>query len=79
MKKVRVFSSPTCPYCLTLKRFLTEKGIEFEDIDVSQNEEARKEIMEKTKETTVPVLDIGGEFIVGFDRKKICELLEIED
>jgi len=64
MKKVRVFSSPTCPYCLTLKRFLTEKGIEFEDIDVSQNEEARKEIMEKTKETTVPVLDIGESLLL---------------
>lgn len=79
MKKVRVFSTPTCPYCLTLKRFLTEKGIEFEDIDVSQNEEARKEMIEKTEQATVPVLDIEGEYVVGFDRKKICELLEIKD
>ncbi len=79
MKKVKVFSTPTCPYCLTLKKFLIEKGIEFEDIDVSQNEEARKEMIEKTEQATVPVLDIEGEYIVGFDRKKICELLEIKD
>jgi len=72
MKKVRVFSSPTCPYCLTLKRFLTEKGIEFEDIDVSQNEEARKEIMEKTKETTVPVLDIGESLLLVLTEKRFA-------
>ncbi len=77
--KVRLFSTPICPYCLTLKRFLEEKGIEVEGVDVSADEEARNEMVEKTKQTTVPVLDIEGEFIVGFDRKKICEKLGIED
>ena len=77
--KVRLFSTPICPYCLTLKRFLEEKGIEVEGIDVSEDEKARDEMVEKTKQTTVPVLDIEGEFIVGFDRKKICEKLGIED
>ncbi len=79
MKKVRLFSTPICPYCLTLKRFLEENGVEVVSIDVSQDEEAQKEIVEKTKQTTVPVLDIDGQFVVGFDRKKICELLGIED
>ncbi len=79
MKKVRLFSTPICPYCLTLKRFLEENGIEVASIDVSQDEEAQKEMVEKTKQTTVPVLDIDGQFVVGFDRKKICELLGIED
>ncbi|MFA5232375.1 MAG: glutaredoxin domain-containing protein [Candidatus Paceibacterota bacterium] len=79
MKKVRLFSTPICPYCLTLKRFLEEKGIEVESIDVSQDEEAQKEMVEKTKQATVPVLDIDGQFVVGFDRKKICEILGIED
>jgi len=79
MKKVRLFSTPICPYCLTLKRFLEENGIEVVSIDVSQDEEAQKEMVEKTKQTTVPVLDIDGQFVVGFDRKKICELLGIED
>ncbi|MDD3170213.1 MAG: glutaredoxin domain-containing protein [Candidatus Pacebacteria bacterium] len=79
MKKVRLFSTPICPYCLTLKRFLEENGVEVESIDVSQDEEAQKEMVEKTKQATVPVLDIDGQFVVGFDRKKICEILGIED
>lgn len=79
MTKVRVFSTPICPYCFSLKRFLEEKGIEVEAVDVSSDLEAQKEMIEKTKQATVPVTDINGEFIVGFDRKRICELLKIED
>ena len=79
MAKVRLFSTPICPYCFALKRFLEEKGIEVESIDVSADMEAQKEMIEKTKQTTVPVTEINGEYIVGFDRKKICELLKIDD
>lgn len=79
MNKIRLFSTPICPYCMTLKRFLEEKGFEIEPIDVSSDEEAQKEMIEKTQQTTVPVLDIDGTWVVGFDRKKICELLKIED
>jgi glutaredoxin-like YruB-family protein len=79
MTKVRVFSTPICPYCFSLKRFLTEKGIEVESVDVSSDMEAQKEMIEKTKQSTVPVTDINGEFVVGFDRKRICELLNIVD
>jgi len=77
--KARLFSTPICPYCLTLKRFLEEKGFEVESIDVSSDEKARNEMIENTKQTTVPVLEFEGEYIVGFDRKKICEKLNIED
>jgi len=77
--KVRLFSTPICPYCLTLKRFLEEKKIEVETIDVSSDEKARDEMVEKTQQTTVPVLEFNREYIVGFDRKKICEKLNIED
>lgn len=79
MAKVRVFSTPICPYCMTLKKFLTEKGIEFEAIDVTEDLKAQDEMLEKTKQSTVPVIDIDGEFIVGFDRKAIVEKLHIED
>ncbi|MFA5715519.1 MAG: glutaredoxin domain-containing protein [Candidatus Paceibacterota bacterium] len=79
MSKIRLFSTPTCPYCFALKRFLEEKGIEFEVVDISSDMESQKEVIEKTKQTSVPVMDINGEFVVGFDRKKICELLKIED
>lgn len=79
MSKIRLFTTPICPYCFALKRFLEEKGIEFDVIDVSADLEAQKEMIEKTKQATVPVLDVDGEFVIGFDRKRICELLKIED
>jgi len=79
MPRIRLFTTPICPYCFSLKRFLQEKGIEVEEIDVSENEIALEEMINETKQTTVPVLDIDGEFLVGFDRKKICEILKIEE
>lgn len=79
MNKIRLFTTPICPYCFALKRFLEEKGFEFEVIDVSADLVSQKEMIEKTKQATVPVLDIDGEFVVGFDRKRICELLNIEE
>lgn len=79
MHKIRVFSTPTCAYCKTLKMFLEEHNMEFEDIDVSQNEQIQKEMIEKSGQMGVPVIDIDGEFIVGFDKKKICELLTIKE
>lgn len=77
--KVRVFSTPICPYCITLKRFLDEKGIAYESIDVLEDKAAQEEMIEKSNQFTVPVIDIDGEFIVGFDRNKIVEKLGIKD
>ena len=79
MPRIRLFTTPICPYCFSLKKFLEEKGIEVEEIDVTKNEIAMEEMINETQQTTVPVLDIDGEFIVGFDREKICKLLKIED
>lgn len=77
--KIRVFSTPTCAYCLTLKKFLKERGFEFEDIDVSRDMEAQKEMVEKSNQYGVPVVEIGGEIITGFDREKIAKILNIKD
>jgi len=79
MPKIKVFSTPSCPYCELLKQFLKEKGVEFENIDVSQNEEAQKYILEKTGRMAVPVAEIDGEIIIGFDRPKIVQLLNLKD
>ncbi len=77
--KIRVFSTPTCPYCVTLKEFLKEKGFEFADIDVSQDQGALEEMVGRTKQMGVPVIDINDEFIIGFDKEKISKLLNIND
>lgn len=79
MAKVRVFSTPFCPYCITLKEFLKEHNIEFEDIDVSENKEALQEMLEKSGQMGVPVVEIDGKIIVGFDRERIVNLLGLKD
>lgn len=76
---IKVYSTPTCPYCYTLKEFLKERGFEFEDIDVFADEKARAEMVEKSDQMGVPVIDIDGQIIVGFSREKICKILNIKD
>ena len=73
--KIKVYSTPTCPYCHLVKEYLKEKGVEFEDIDVSQNESALQELIQKTGAMAVPVIDIDGEIVIGFDKEKIDQLL----
>lgn len=77
MPKVKIYSTPTCPYCVTLKEFLKEKGIGFEDVNVAENAEAREEMVNKSGQMGVPVIDIDGEIIIGFDKEKISKLLSI--
>jgi len=75
---VKVYSTPACPYCVALKNFLKENKIDFEDIDVSQDEKAREEMIQKTGQMGVPVIEINSEFIVGFDKERISQLLNIK-
>ncbi len=70
-KHVQVYSTPTCPYCIRAKQYLKENNIPFEDIDVSSNETAGQEMIQKSGQMGVPVLDIEGAIIVGFDKEKI--------
>jgi len=76
---IKVFSTPSCPYCVTLKEFLKQNNIEFEDVDVSKNEAVLKEMVEKSGQMGVPVLDIDGQIVVGFDKKKISEILNLKE
>lgn len=77
--KVRVFSTEVCPYCVTLKEFLREHKVAFEEIDVSKDEKAAKEMIEKSGQMGVPVIEIDGNIVVGFDKEKITKLLGIKD
>lgn len=76
-KKVIVYSTPTCPYCTRAKQFLKDSNIEFENIDVSANPDKAQEMVNKSGQMGVPVLDIENEIIVGFDKEAISEALEI--
>lgn len=78
MLKIKVYSTNSCPYCFTLKEFLKENNIKFEEVDVFENKEAAKEMIEKSGQMGVPVVEIDGEIVVGFDKEKISELLGIK-
>ncbi len=75
MAKVKIYSTPTCPYCKMAKAFLKENNIEFEDVDVSSNQTAAQEMISKSGQMGVPVLDINGQVVVGFDKARIKQLL----
>jgi len=76
MKKVEIYSTPTCHYCHMAKDFFEENKIEFTDYNVAEDMEKRTEMMEKTGQMGVPVISIGDEIIIGFNESKIKELLE---
>ena len=72
---VIVYSTPTCPYCRQVKEFLTQKGISFTDKNVATDLTAREEMKAKSSSMGVPVIDINGDVVIGFNRAKIQELL----
>ncbi len=66
--EVLVYSSPDCPYCTLAKDYLSKKGVKFTDYDVSKDKERAKEMVMKSQQTAIPVLQINGRIVVGFDR-----------
>jgi len=78
MAQVKIYSTPTCPYCKTAKEFLAENNIQFEEVDVAGSQTAAQEMIAKSGQMGVPVLEVDGQVIVGFDRAKIKSLLNIK-
>lgn len=76
-KSVKIYSTPTCPYCIKAKQYLTENNISFEYFDVSLDDAKRDEMIKKSGQMGVPVLDVGGKIIVGFDKEAIKQALGI--
>ena len=76
-KNVKVYSTPTCPYCVRVKQFLKDNNVVFQDIDVSVNQAMAEEMIRKSGQMGVPVLDIDGTIIVGFDKGRIQQALGI--
>ncbi|MBU0613848.1 glutathione S-transferase N-terminal domain-containing protein [Patescibacteria group bacterium] len=78
MKKVTVYSTPTCPWCVKVKDFLKANNIEFTDYNVGEDQKMAAEMVQKTGQMGVPVVEIENEIIIGFDERKISELLGIK-
>jgi glutaredoxin 3 len=74
-KNVKVYSTPTCPYCIRAKQFLKENNIAFENFDVSSDQTKAEEMITKSGQMGVPVIDIEGDIIVGFDKDRIKQAL----
>jgi glutaredoxin 3 len=73
--RVVVFTTPTCTYCRAAKKYFREQGVPFKDVDVSRDSSAARDMVRRSGQQGVPVIDIGGKIIVGFDRPKIDRLL----
>lgn len=73
--EIKIYSTPTCPYCTMVKKYLDTKNVKFEDLDVSENRDAAKEMVEKSGQRGVPVVEIDGNIIIGFDKDKIDSYL----
>ncbi|MDP2946254.1 MAG: glutaredoxin domain-containing protein [bacterium] len=75
---IKVYSTQSCPYCVTLKEFLKANNIEFENVDVSFDQKLQQEMIDKSEQMGVPVVDIDGQIVVGFDRERIVQLLNLQ-
>ena len=76
-KNVKIYSTSTCPWCIRVKQFLRDNNIAFEDLDVGLDREKADEMVKVSGQMGVPVLDIEGEIIVGFDKDRIKQSLGI--
>ena len=78
MEKVIVYGTPDCPYCSQIREYLTRKGVDFVYYDVSEDRARAREAVAKSRQGGVPVTEINGRIIVGFDRAAIDKALTMK-
>ena len=76
--KAILYTAPGCPFCVIVKNFLVSNKVSVKEIDVSKNAKLREQMVKKSGQENVPVTEIGNEVIVGFNLKKLKEVLKIE-
>ena len=77
-KEVKVYSTPTCPWCKKAKQFLDANKVTYQDFNVAQDHAARDEMVKKSSQTAVPVIIIDGEIVVGFNELALKTKLDIK-
>ncbi|HAU66435.1 MAG: Glutaredoxin-like protein, YruB-family [Candidatus Uhrbacteria bacterium GW2011_GWF2_39_13] len=75
---ITIYSTPTCPFCIQLKKYLDEHEVTYTNIDVSSSQEKAQEMIQKSRQMGVPVTDIDGQIVIGFDKEKLNELLQLK-
>jgi glutaredoxin 3 len=76
MSDVKVYSTPTCPWCAVVKEFLVEHGVDFEEVDVAADQKALFGMVSKSGQMGVPQIEINGKMIVGFNKAALEQELE---
>ena len=72
---VKIYSTPTCPYCIRVKSYLDSQGVGYENIDVSTNKDGLEEMVRISGQMGVPLIVVDGQMVVGFDKERLEELL----
>ncbi|MCD6551182.1 glutaredoxin family protein [Thermotoga sp.] len=75
--KIKIYTTPTCPYCRKAKEYFRSLGLKFKEVDVSKNPREAELMVKKTGQMGVPVIEIGNKIVIGFDKAKIDRLLGI--
>ena len=74
---IKIYTTPTCVYCRMAKDFFNQHSVQYEEHNVMEDLKAREEMVSKSGQMGVPVIDVEGEMIVGFDKERLSELLHI--
>lgn len=77
MKQVTIYTTPSCGWCKTAKQYFAEHNISYSEKDVATDIFARDEMLEKSKQMGVPVIDIDGEIVIGFNQPRLAQLLGV--
>jgi glutaredoxin-like YruB-family protein len=72
---ITVYTTPTCVFCHAVKEYFKQKGVEYKEKDLTRDQEATQWVLDNTGQLAVPVIDMNGKIIIGFDRKQIDEQL----
>lgn len=75
--KVKLYTTTTCPWCVKTKEFFKANNVKYQEVNVGEDEKARNEMFEKSGQFGVPVIDVGGTIIVGYDKEALKKALGI--
>jgi glutaredoxin 3 len=78
MENVKIYSTPTCVYCKMAKQFFAANKVAYEEFNVAENQKALEEMVAKSHQMGVPVIDVNGEIFVGFDREGLSRALNLQ-
>ena len=77
MATVKMYTTPSCVYCKMTKEFFQKNNVQYEEYNVAEDERAREEMIQKSHQLGVPVIDVDGEIFIGFDKKGLAKALNV--